>query len=84
MPASVSIELASPGQPALHGHAATSIRGGRADVRKTRCVATPVAVHQSPVFKAFCERLVTTGKRKKVAPVATMRTLLTTRNALAR
>jgi len=40
-------------------------------------MATLVAVRHNPVFKAFYERLLAAGKRKKVTLVASMRKLLT-------
>jgi transposase len=44
-----------------------AIWGGRADVRRTLYMATLVAVRHSPVFKSSYERLVASGKPKKVA-----------------
>lgn len=61
-----------------------SIWGGRSDVRRTLYMAALVAVRHNPVLKAFYERLVASGKRKKVALVAAMRKLLTMLNAIAK
>lgn len=61
-----------------------SIWGGRADVRRTLYMATLCAVRFNPVLKAHYERLLATGKRKKVARVACMRKLLTVLNAIAK
>lgn len=61
-----------------------SIWGGRADVRRTLYMATLVAVRHNPVIKAYYEKLVSAGKRKKVALVAAMRKMLTMLNAMAK
>lgn len=61
-----------------------AIWGGRADVRRTLYMATLTAVRYNPPIKAYYERLLATGKRKKVALVAAMRKLLTMLNAIAR
>ena len=61
-----------------------SIWGGRADVRCTLYMATLVAVRFNPVIKPYYERLLATGKRKKVALVACMRKLQTMLNAMAK
>ena len=61
-----------------------SIWGGRADVRRTLYMATLTAVRYNPALKACYERLLTAGKRKKVALVACMRKLLTMLNAIAK
>lgn len=61
-----------------------SIWGGRADVRRTLYMATLTAVRYNPALKAFYERLVAAGKRKKVALVAAMRKLLGVLNAIAK
>lgn len=60
------------------------IWGGRADVRRTLYMATLTAVRHNPALKACYERLLATGKRKKVALVACMRKLLTMLNAIAK
>lgn len=61
-----------------------AIWGGRADVRRTLYMATLVSVRHNPVLKTFYQRLLTAGKRKKVALVAAMRKLLTMLNAIAK
>jgi transposase len=61
-----------------------SIWGGRADVRRTLYMATLTAVRHNPILKAYYERLLAAGKRKKVALVACMRKLLTMLNAIAK
>lgn len=60
------------------------IWGGRADVRRTLYMATLTAVRYNPALKACYQRLLATGKRKKVALVACMRKLLTMLNAVAK
>lgn len=61
-----------------------TIWGGRADVRRTLYMATLTAVRHNPILKTHYERLLATGKRKKVALVACMRKLLTMLNAIAK
>lgn len=61
-----------------------SIWGGRADVRRVLYMATLTAVRYNPALKVCYERLLTLGKRKKVALVACMRKLLTMINAIAK
>ncbi len=61
-----------------------AIWGGRADLRRTLYMATLTAVRYNPPLKAYYERLLATGKRKKVALVATMRKLLTMLNTIAK
>ncbi len=61
-----------------------SIYGGRADVRRTLYMATLTAVRHNPPLKAFYDKLVVAGKRKKVALVAAMRKLLGMLNAIAK
>lgn len=61
-----------------------SIWGGRAEVRRTLYMATLVGVRHNPVLRAYYERLLGAGKRKKVALVAAMRKLLTLLNAMAK
>lgn len=61
-----------------------SIWGGRASVRRTLYMATLVAVRHNVLVKAYYERLVAAGKRKKVALVAAMRKMLTMLNAMAK
>ena len=61
-----------------------AICGGRADVRRTLYMATLTAVRHNLPLKAFYDKLVAAGKRKKVALVAAMRKLLGMLNALAK
>lgn len=61
-----------------------AIWGGRADVRRTLYMATLVGVRHNSVLKTYYQRLLATGKRKKVALVAAMRKLLTMLNAIAK
>ena len=61
-----------------------SIYGGRADVRRTLYMATLTAVRHNPPLKAFYDKLVAAGKRKKVALVASMRKLLGMLNSIAK
>lgn len=61
-----------------------SIWGGRATVRRILYMATLTAVRHNPILKAHYERLLASGKRKKVALVACMRKLLTMLNAIAK
>jgi transposase len=56
--------------------------GGRADVRAALYMAALVATRCNPVFRAFYQRLLTAGKTKKVALIATMHKLLTVLHAL--
>jgi transposase len=56
--------------------------GGRAPVRVGLYMAALVAVRHNAVLRAFYQRLVTAGKPKKLALVATMRKLLTILNAM--
>jgi len=61
-----------------------SISGGRPDVRRILYMATLTATRSNPVIKAFYQRLLNAGKKKKVAIVACMRKLLTILNAILR
>lgn len=58
--------------------------GGRANVRRVLYMATLVAIRFNHVVQRFYERLVATGKPKKVAIVACMRKLLTILNAMVK
>jgi transposase len=58
--------------------------GGRASVRRTLYMATLVATRTNPVIRAFYERLLESGKERKVALTACMRKLLTILNAMIR
>jgi transposase len=61
---------------------ARHIRGGRSDVRAALFMATFTAVRFNPVFKEFFERLIASGKKYKVAIVATMRKMITVLNSM--
>ena len=56
--------------------------GGRANVRAALYMPTLAAVRYNPVLSAFYDRLVATGKPKKVVLTACMRKLLTILNAM--
>ncbi len=60
------------------------IRGGRANVRAMLYMAVQTAVRHNPALKVVYERLVGSGKAKKVALVACMRKLLGVLNAMVR
>jgi transposase len=60
------------------------IFGGRAPVRTALYMGTLTATRCNPVIKAFYQRLVATGKPKKVALTACMRKLLIILNAMVR
>lgn len=60
------------------------IRGGRTSVRGVLYMATLSSTRFNPVIKAFYDRLVRSGKEKKVALVACMRKLITILNAILR
>ena len=60
------------------------IRGGRADVRRSLCLAGFVASRHDPAIKAFRARLQTAGKPFKVVITACARKLLTILDAMAR
>ncbi len=61
-----------------------SIRGGRPDVRSILYMATLTATRRNPVIREMYQRLLKSGKKKKVAIVACMRKLLTILNAIIR
>ena len=60
------------------------IQGGRGVVRCALYMATLVASRHNPVIRAFYQRLVATGKAKKLALTAAMRKLLVILNAMLR
>jgi transposase len=60
------------------------IFGGRAKVRRVLFMAAQVATRCNPALQAFKERLLTAGKKPKVAIVAVMRKLIVTLNAMLR
>jgi transposase len=61
-----------------------TIFGGRAVVRQVLYMAALSAIRFNPVIKAYYQKLVAAGKKKKVAIVACMHKLLTILNALLR
>ena len=60
------------------------IRGGRARVRAVLYMATLVATRHNPVVKVWYQRLLASGKPKKLALVACMRKLLVVLNAMVK
>jgi len=58
--------------------------GGRAEVRATLYMAALCGTRYNPVIKAFYQRLLAAGKRKKVALTACMHKLLIILNAMLR
>ncbi len=60
------------------------IKGGRASVRQVLYMAAVVASRFNPTIHTFYQRLLDSGKRKKVALVACMHKLLTILNAMLR
>ncbi len=52
------------------------IQGGRAQVRTVLYMAMMSAIQYNPAFKATYERLLASGKPKKVAIVACMRKMV--------
>ena len=60
------------------------IRGGRATVRTTLYMATLTSVQHNPVIRQFYERLVASGKHKKVALTACIRKMVIMLNAMIR
>jgi transposase len=61
-----------------------TVWGGRAKVREALYMGALIASRHNPQIKEFYERLLETGKPKKVALVACMRKLLTVLNAMMR
>jgi transposase len=61
-----------------------TVWGGRAKLRAVLYMAALVASRCNPIIAAFYQRLLNTGKAKKVALVACMRKLLTILNAMMR
>jgi transposase len=60
------------------------IEGGRKALRNLLYMASVSASQHNPVMKAFYNRLIDAGKRKKVALVAVMHKMLTRLNAMQR
>jgi len=63
-------------------HGKRHIRGGRSSVRSALYMATLSAIRSNYRIRAFYERLLATGKPKKVALTACMRKLLVILNAI--
>jgi transposase len=61
-----------------------TVRGGRGRVRQALYMGALIATRHNPQIEEFYERLLATGKPKKVALVACMRKLLVILNALIR
>jgi len=61
-----------------------SIWGGRKQVRSALYMVALVAIRHNPVIKAFYERLLKSGKPRKVAITACMRKILTILNSMIR
>ena len=60
------------------------IRGGRAHSRTALYLSAMVAIRYNPHIKTFYQRLVQTGKHKKVALTACIRKIVTALNAMLR
>lgn len=60
------------------------IRGGRAHSRTALYLSAMVAIRYNPAIKSFYERLLQTGKHKKVALTACIRKIVTALNAMLR
>jgi transposase len=60
------------------------IKGGRASVRQVLYMAAVAASRFNPTIRTFYQRLLASGKKKKVALVACMHKLLTILNAMIR
>jgi transposase len=65
-------------------HGARAIWGGRAPVRASLYMGTLAATRCNPVIRDFYDRLLASGKPKKVALTACMHKLLTILNAMVR
>ena len=61
-----------------------TVWGGRAKLRATLYMAALVATKYNPIISAFYQRLLESGKAKKVALVACMRKLITILNAMVK
>jgi len=60
------------------------IRGGRAHSRTALYLTAMVAIRHNPHIKRFYQRLLATGKHKKVALIACIRKIVTALNAMLR
>jgi transposase len=65
-------------------HGKRRIRGGRAQSRTALFLSAMVAIRYNPDIKRFYERLLQTGKHKKVALTACIRKIVTALNAMLR
>jgi transposase len=65
-------------------HGKRRIRGGRAQSRTALFLSAMVATRFNPDIKRFYERLLSTGKHKKVALIACIRKIVTALNAMLR
>lgn len=65
-------------------HGKRRIKGGRAPIRTVLYMAMMCAIQHNKQMKEFYDRLVTSGKHKKVALTACMRKLMTILNAMVR
>ena len=61
-----------------------TVWGGRQQVRSALHMAALMATRFNPAIRAFYQRLVTAGKRKKLALTAAMRKLVVILNAILR
>ena len=66
----------------LRGH--RFVQGGRASVRAVLYMGALVATKRNPIIRTFYQRLLASGKAKKLALVACMRKLLTILNTMVR
>lgn len=60
------------------------IKGGRAPIRTMLYMAMMSAIQHNPIIKMFYQKLVASGKHKKVALTACMRKMVTILNAMVR
>lgn len=60
------------------------ISGGRFELRRVLYMVALVAARHNPVLRAFYQRLLAAGKKRKVALVACIRKVVTILNAMAR
>ncbi len=67
-----------------HHHGKRSVWGGRGPIRAILYMSALVATRHNPVIKRFYDRLVNSGKSKKLALTACMRKLLTILNAMVK
>ena len=61
-----------------------SVSGGRARVRAVLYMGALVAARHNPVIRSFYQRLLASGKPKKLALTACMRKLLTILNSMVK